>query len=219
MLTGFDVSHHNTKKKIQTFIDNNKPSFAFIKVTEGVNWDDPLAEENYSWLKDTVDVIGFYHYARAEKNDAVDEAEHFLDKVKDIVGPAGGEFLLALDFEGLSKKAKPEWIRLFNEHIVNSVVGKPLIYMDKSTFPNYRTAFDDNGLWLAHWGEDYSKDPHLYGYLIAFHQTGLKDGIDYDVFFGDMEQLKKYRCHLSPTPDYVNGCSCNCTCKEGSNER
>lgn len=192
MLTGIDVSHHNDLKKIRSIMDKESHDFMWIKATEGISYIDPQLVENYNIALEYSVVPGFYHYAKANMNTAAKEARFFYDTIKPFLN---GGCLLALDWEGKSLDVSFKWIEDFCGVLESLVNGKCIIYISAANFPAYKKAFHDNGLWLAHWGADYSNYPYKNDYLIAFHQTGIKDGIDYDLFFGDRAQLSKYMCY------------------------
>lgn len=191
MIYGRDVSHHNDLNKIETCLQRDNISFLWIKTTEGTNFVDGQMIRNYKLAQKYNAIPGFYHYARPEKNEADAEALFFYNTISPYLNEG---CMLALDWEGKALKYSGEWIKKFCKTLEEFVTGKCVIYISAANFAAYKHAFNNNGLWLAHWGADYSGYPYKNDYLIAFHQTGLANGLDADVFFGDIYQLKKYLC-------------------------
>lgn len=68
--------------------------FVFLKVTEGLGYENPLWVQQYNDARAAGLVVGFYHYPHMHNNDRV-EANFFFSKVK----PKPGE-MVVLDWEG-----------------------------------------------------------------------------------------------------------------------
>ena len=103
-------------------------------------------------------VVGAYHRANVGRavNDAVNEANHFVDNAQ----IAAGDVLPVLDIEqthGLSVQEMKDWVRAWVQRVFVLTGVRPMIYSS----PNFwRTnmgdatwfAEHDYPLWIAHWG-------------------------------------------------------------------
>lgn len=195
MIEGFDISNNNGIELVRSYIEKNKPEFCFMKASEGDSFIDRQAYKFYELCVEKNIVTGFYHFAQAHRHDPETEALHFMSCVRPFLEK--GPQLLALDFEANSLRSnRYGWISKFCREVESQVNGKVIIYIQENELKNYRTQFNDNGLWLASWGADYRKNPYKGDMLIAFHQDGFRDKLDHDVFYGSWEGLLKYRCNL-----------------------
>lgn len=199
MIFGIDISHWNN------LIELSKPDFVIIKATEGVNFVDSKLTRNYKEALEADKIVGFYHYARPEKNSNPErEAQHFLDHV-----PAGaiGSCLLALDWEGNALKCNIAWARKWLDYVYKKTGVKPLFYCQASYTNKIKTILDgDYGLWVAQYknstqGLPYGEKPKkgekpntgVYK-TFAIWQYSSKNiyNTDSNVFNGNINQLKKY---------------------------
>lgn len=192
MIEGFDISNNNPWGKIENYLKKNDPKFCFLKASEGETyWDRKMPEYHGVITREGI-VPGFYHFARGNGNSAVKEAENFLDAVRDF---AYNGALLALDIEGKALLESTQWVREWIDMVESEYDGKVIIYIQRSAFHDKKPAFKDNGLWLASWGDNLKPPYVLRDYQIAFWQDGIRDGLDHDYFFGDINQLLKYKCY------------------------
>ncbi len=156
-LEGIDVSHW------QNAIDWTKvaaagKTFAFLKASESTTYVDPTYQANRAAAKANGIVVGAYHFARpdAGANDAVNEADHFVD----TAAPVAGELVPVLDLEvngGLDKATLQAWVRAFLDHVYDRTGQRGIIYVSPSFWQNSMgnvTTFASGGykvLWIAHW--------------------------------------------------------------------
>lgn len=207
MIEGFDISNNNDFSLVESYIELENPKFCFMKVSQGTGFKDKVLPEFYHKLIKPKGIVpGLYHFAGSPNNAALEEAQNFIDGMMPYMEDGA---LLCLDVEANALRCSNNWIRKWIDAVESIVDGKVIIYIQESAFQSKRNAFKDNGLWLASWGADFSKNPVTNGYPIAFHQTGFRHKLDHDVFFGNMEQLNKYRCYLKEDST-KKGCSCNC---------
>jgi GH25 family lysozyme M1 (1,4-beta-N-acetylmuramidase) len=157
-LAGLDVSHW------QETIDWPQVaaagySFAIAKATEGRTYVDPMyatnkADATASGLRFTA-----YHFARpdADPNDAILEADHFVDVAQ--LGP--GNLIPVLDLErtgGLSETELTEWILDWLDRVTERLGVRPMVYTSPYGWASRTgdtTAVAEAGytiLWVAHWG-------------------------------------------------------------------
>lgn len=194
MLKGIDVSHHNNLDRILSIID--KPDFCIIKATEGKTYNDPKFKHNIQICEERNISLGFYHYARPERNQPIDEAKHFLDKVAPYIGKA----IFALDWEEEALKYPVLWAKKWLDYIYAQTGVKPLIYCSAwytNELASIRAA--DYGLWVAHYTNMPKPNTGVYPFW-AFWQyaspehnyTGKPCVCDYDYFNGSLIALNAY---------------------------
>jgi GH25 family lysozyme M1 (1,4-beta-N-acetylmuramidase) len=166
MYRGIDASHW------QGTIDWGKVAgsgirFSFLKASEGTSYVDPTYADNRAEANDEGITVGAYHFAQpdTDKNDAEDEADHFVD-VADV---NTGDIVPVLDLEasnGLSVSDLQDWTFDWLEEVEAKTGVKPMIYTGPwfwETFMGDTTAFADAGyelLWIANW---FVSDPDVPG--------------------------------------------------------
>lgn len=202
-LHGIDVSVH------QGLIDwsavaGSGVSFAFVKATEGVGFEDPMFQRNRA-VKAAGIVFGAYHFARPDLgNTPEDEADWFLAVAK----PLPGE-LLALDFE-VAYADPVTWCAAFLSRVKTLGFPVPLTYLNRSQLgldwsPVISTG---SGLWLAAYDEN--PDPISSGqwsplamkqYSSSGRVPGIGGRVDLDVFYGDRAALLRYGVKETKTMD------------------
>jgi len=127
---------------------------AYIKASEGLDWNDPKFQENRKAANAAGIHIGAYHFASVY--DGVLEAKHFL---KTIGGVGPKDLKPVLDFEINPKKLSADQLRLFalkfNETVHNRTGVWPMFYsygsfIQDCSFPKPV----GNGLWIAAYGRN-----------------------------------------------------------------
>ena len=189
MIKGIDVSHHNDLGQLLTKLKPNDRKFIIIKATEGKTFHDPNCILNTNLAKSETDLIGFYHYARPENNNPIDEAKNFLNhpSVKTNIGSA----ILALDWEGNALYHPLSWAVDWIRYVHKQTGVKPLFYCSAwYTIKLDPILAEGCGLWVAH-HTGLSK-PFIGKYPFwAIWQYDSK-GYDHDKFNGTAQQFKKY---------------------------
>ena len=198
-LPGIDVSHY------QGSIDwaqvaGSGVRFAVAKATEGRSYVDPTYLTNKAAAELNGVVFGAYHFARPDEttNDAISEADHFVDAAQ----LGGGNLIPVLDLErtgGLSRRELTEWMLTWLDRVTERVGVRPMIYTSPSGW-DVRTgdtaAIVEAGytvLWVAHWNTDSPTVPASGwgGYGWTFWQygncgsiPGISGCVDVDAFAG-----------------------------------
>lgn len=205
MIKGIDISHWNDSTTVKRAFEEINCIFCMIKVSEGKTYMDDMATRHLQSCYDNGVTPGFYHYARAEKNKAAEEAEHFVYTAKRVWRLVQGaipfdNILLALDFEGKCFTLPPErqdaWAKEFCNIVYTKTGIKPLLYVQESKLKNFPiTATGDYGLWCAKWSANKPK-PSPWPFW-AIWQNGKKmltngKDVDINVFNGSVEQLRRY---------------------------
>ena len=187
-LEGIDISHWNR----QTVIDEYDPGFVIMKATEGCTYRDDQMNAYYNQCVREQIPCGFYHYARAERNDAIKEADWFISNL-----PKGaiGNCVLALDFEGksLSIKLVDDWALRFLARVEQQTGVKPLLYVSQATVKRFPKVQAGNyGLWVARYRNKLLGYGDISPWKFAAIWQYTSNPIDRDVFYGTVEQFYKY---------------------------
>lgn len=192
-MKGYDVSHWNN---IPTTLDGD---FVIIKLTEGMTYRDPKAEEWTRWALDHDKRVGYYHFARPDKSNTKERAEaearNFANAVTDMIDKFGHRPLLALDYE--REPYTDKWALEWLENVQNSTAVKPVLYISQSRCNQFqKVAMKDYGLWVANWSEPYRQSKLGIGkwpFACIQQTSGGQDGmLDNDTFFGGVSAWDAY---------------------------
>lgn len=212
-LNGIDISNW------QPDIDLSKVTadFVIIKATQGIDYVSPNCNAQYTGAKNTGKLRGLYHYA--DGSGAEQEAQYFLDNIKDYIGEA----VLALDWEGDVLTKGVSYAKAFLDYVYNKTGIRPLIYMSKSVTNAYdwSTVAKDYALWCAQYANDNSTGyqsepwtddnpfgswttPSIYQYSSHGALAGYDSRLDLDLFYGDVDSWGKFAKsdkQSTPTPE------------------
>jgi lysozyme len=229
-IPGIDVS--NFQGSINwTSIKNAGIKFAFCKATEGVDFVDARFTTNIVNANTAGIPIGPYHFGRpdsneANPNDAIDEANDFVDAIAPYYAQPGIRLRPVLDverlptpgeFTGTTKAYLSEWVRDFVGVVVNRLGFEPLIYANTNYASNYfETNINQYDLWLANYNYTPPSEPPTSAYGIwsdwAFWQhsdsgtvSGISGAVDLNVFEGTIDELYEFvAVPQTPTGDFDN---------------
>ena len=203
-MNGIDISHWQTGLDLSKV----KCDFVIVKATEGINMVDSQCDKFYQKAKSLGKCLGFYHFARPEKNSAHAEAQFFYKNCKNYFGEA----IPVLDWES-SGKANVAWAKQWLDEIYSLTGVRPMIYMSQSVVNAYNWSAVANanyGLWVAKYKDNKvdknydmtnagSKPAVKWWSFIAMWQwtsSGRLDGynanLDCDVFYGDRTAWSRY---------------------------
>lgn len=189
MIKGIDVSHHNNLGQLLTKLKPSERKFIIIKATEGRTWHDPDSILNTGIAKAETDLIGFYHYARPELNNPIDEAQNFLEH--SCVTANIGKSLLALDWEGESLHRSLNWAERWLKYVYKETGVKPVFYCSSwYTSKIESLASEGYGLWVAH--HTSLRKPYIGKYPFWALWQYSSQGYDHDYFNGTAQQFRKY---------------------------
>ena len=185
ILLGGDFSHHNFNVFNPSILD-----FVWLKATEGKTYKDPAMQD---YLEDMVELggnnvpfLGFYHYARAEKNTPEEEAAHFIN----TIAPHTGNCLMPLDWEGKSLSVNPTWAIRWLNYVKDHTGHTPLIYTGSYATKNLKSVADAGyKLWLAHYVSKGVKKPTLYNWSKCEFWQFTSTPFDVDIFYGTKADL------------------------------
>ena len=187
-IEGIDVSHWNPV----TVIDDFEPQFVIMKLTEGKTLVDPDINLHYSKALMRGAQTGFYHFARAEKNDAIVEAEWFC---KNLPPYAIGKSILVLDYEAkaLSISSPDDWALRWLTRVEQITGVKPLLYCSQAVVKRFpKVQANGNGLWIARYRNKLLGYGDVTPWKFAAIWQYTSKPVDRDIFYGTVEQFKKY---------------------------
>ena len=191
--------------------------FIIFKATEGVGYVDPDCAPSYAEAKQAGKLLGVYHFARPDLNDAISEANFFVDNVLGYIGEA----VLWLDWE-TEPKDNVAWAKQWLDQVFARTGVHPMIYMSLSTVNehDWSSVSVDYALWVARYW-DMAPDVNYdmtnagpapdanwaNGYAMwQWTSTGRLDGyggnLDCSIFYGDRygwEAFARARVN-TPTP-------------------
>lgn len=180
-----------------TYTNTSEP-IVFVKISGGDQglYVDPQAANNYNQVTAHGHAFGGYHFAGG--GDPTAEANFFLDAMK----PWKPGEVPALDWE--IQHADPVGWCLTFVNRVHAVAGAwPLVYMNLSTLMahDWTPVLKNCGLWLADWTGSPNANINTGKYTYVMQQYNDGPGYDRDIFFGTVEQFKKYGWPApAPTP-------------------
>jgi lysozyme len=163
-IDGIDVSHHQNSINWGRVRRDGKV-FAFIKVTEGERYIDPLYQYNLRNARAAGLRVGAYHYAQPTANlaSAVRQADHFLAwfNLQD------GDLLPVLDLEeanGLDSAALTQWTLVWLSRVRGRTGLAPIIYASPLFWlihleDTAAIATAGHTLWVADWDSDAPRTP------------------------------------------------------------
>jgi GH25 family lysozyme M1 (1,4-beta-N-acetylmuramidase) len=157
-LRGIDVSHYQGRIDWRR-VARSGHHFAIAKATEGRTYVDQTYLRNKTLAEANGLAFGAYHFARPDPkpNDAVREANHFLD----VARLEPGNVIPVLDLEttgGLSHRRLTRWILTWLRRVHERLGVRPMVYTSPvgwaertgNTTAVAKAGYDV--LWVAHWG-------------------------------------------------------------------
>jgi lysozyme len=172
--------------------------FAFIRVSDGLNYPDPKFQYNWAEARAAGVVRGVYQYFRPSQ-DAVEQATYLLDQM----GPLQeGDLPPVIDVEtvdGQSAAKVIDQVAIWLETVEQGAGVRPLIYTSAGFWASLGTdGFTDYPLWVANWETDCPLMPDGWTEWV-FWQTaadgtvaGIDEAVDLDVFNGDLAALQGF---------------------------
>ena len=218
LIPGIDVSHWQGTINWAS-VKNAGIKFAFMKATQGNTYVDPKFATNLTGAKAQGILVGPYHFCdlntdTTNANDAINEANHFLDVIKPYY--QNGLYLPPVaDVEGFpafastaeAKAFTSAWTQKFSDRVYSVLGVRPLVYTSLSKANSYYTSpvAASHPLWLAWWKSTglttppTSTNTPLWGKYDFWQWTssgtvsGISGNVDRDVFDGTMAQLSSLR--------------------------
>lgn len=198
---GLDVSHYQSHINWRQVADQNI-HFAFVKASEGANFNDTLFCDNWEGIREAGMRRGAYHFFRPTI--AVDEQ---IQNFSSRVDLEMGDLPPVLDIEVLDGVSKVDLIAgvttwLYSIEIKYGI--RPIIYTNIKFYNKYLAGhFDEYPKWIARYN---SKEPILacgkkwdfWQYGDTGKVQGVNGNVDFNVFNGSLSDLDQL-C-LRPQP-------------------
>ena len=200
VLHGIDVSRHQRyidwDAVSKTNYNDIGISFAFIKASEGKTVVDDYFNDNWKSAKENGILRGAYHFFRPHLT-AQEQASLFIRQVPKLTK---GDLPPVLDIEmrgscppARLKKNLKLWLVLVEKHYGML----PILYTNYGFYKKYLTGkeFKKYPLWIAHYKatniNNIVDSWHFWQHSDRGHVNGINGGVDFNVFNGDIEDLKK----------------------------
>lgn len=208
-MKGIDISNW------QNGIDVSKvPSdFVIVKATEGNYYISEDFERQTKQVIQCGKCLGFYHYANG--GDAKEEANFFVNNIKDYIGKG----ILVLDWESGSNplfgKDDLNWCKTWCSQVENKTGVKPFIYIQQSAM---HKVGNDYPLWVAQYADNnptgYQDNPwneesykcHIRQYSSSGRLDGYNGNLDLNKAYMTKEEWNKFagkKEQPKPTPKPV----------------
>lgn len=198
---GIDVSRHqgtiHWEKVAAMRSENIGIKFVFIKATEGITRTDDKFRKNWKASKEHNLIRGAYHFYYPSR-DAKKQAQNFESKVK--LEP--GDLPPVIDIEvsnGKSKKSIVEDLKFMCDQLEKTYAAKPIIYTNLHFYETYlKDDFKEYPLWISCYFDQKRFEKECgHSWKIWQHSDkgkidGIKGPVDFNVFNGSMNQLKKF---------------------------
>jgi lysozyme len=176
-MLGLDVSHHDGAVDWQRVYAAGY-RFAYVKASEGIDWVDPLYQENMAGLRQAGIPCGAYHFFMVQDS-GKEQAHHFLSTIV----LQKGDLLPVVDVE--SWHADPQAdvkaeLRLFLDEISASTGQKAIIYTNARFWnQHFDASFADHPLWIAEYEVEEPQLPSGWQawFLWQFSEKGAVAGI------------------------------------------
>ena len=199
-VNGMDVSYYDTSVD-WSVAKAAGIDFAFIRVTDGTQYQDPKFAEFWAGARTAGVIRGAYQFFRPAE-DPIAQADLMLS----LMGPLQvGDLPPVLDVEvsgGLSTTDVAANIHAWVDHVTTVIGRAPIIYAGLYSWPEYTGGADltSSPLWLAQYTTAACPDipaPWTQWMFWQHSDTGTVDGVvsdqlDLNVFNGTLEQLQAF---------------------------
>ena len=189
---GIDISHHQKNVNWNKMTDK-KPSFIFLKATEGSTHTDKQYKQ-YKKESEKLEIItGAYHFFSYSSSGSK-QAKHFLSTAK----LQEGNLLPVLDCEFKRNMPKKENVTRellsFIEAVEAELGVSPIIYCECSYYNKYLKA-ELNGrspLWISNFYREPKCNYVFWQKTDGFRHPAFIGTVDYNTFSGNPSDMKKY---------------------------
>lgn len=189
---GIDLSHHQGHINWDKLCKNNKPYFAFFKVTEGVSHKDTRFSKYIKQAREKEIRVGAYHffsYSSSGKNQAL----HFLKHAQ----LQKGDLPYVLDAEYKRKMPKQQKvsteIKAFLETVEKQTGVRPIIYCEQDYYNKYikNEIEKDYPLWVCDFRRKPTFNHSFWQKSDKFKLAGVSGRVDFNVFNGSQWELER----------------------------
>ncbi|MEC0181523.1 GH25 family lysozyme [Paenibacillus peoriae] len=196
---GIDVSHHNGNIDWQQVAAAGK-TFAFIKATEGINYQDNQFLANVQGARDANILVGAYHFLNATTVDgARQEAANFARAIES----AGGRLDLppVMDYEnnpkGISTAQINEVARAFLDEVERLTGCQPMVYTGNVFASKFDPTFSMYKLWVARYSTTQKPTAvpawnswWAWQYSSTGSVPGINGAVDLNEYNGTIDELR-----------------------------
>lgn len=180
----------------------------YIRASEGSDYEDPYAIENYNGAKENGIKVGFYHYLTATNEvEALDEAEFFVSIIKGLQV----DCRLAMDFEyfgNLSREEINEISKTFLEEVERLSGKEVVIYSDayNAAYTFSEELASQYPIWVADYGAREPGDGNWdvwegFQYTDEGRVSGIYGNVDRDYFTDGILLSNSQEIPTNTTPD------------------
>lgn len=195
-IRGIDISHHNG------VIDWEKVSkagvkFAFIKATEGSDWQDARFSNNWREAKNAGVIRGGYHFFSTTSSGEA-QALNFIS----MVPAEPGTLPPVIDLEFARAKSRMSDEEFFRELAVTKDIlrrrfgTEPIIYTTREFRDNYLKDYEIERLWareIISLNVGWSRDWTFWQYSSRGRIPGIRGRVDLNVYRGSRDDFKLLR--------------------------
>ena len=199
-IIGIDVSHHQNSIDWQQ-AQADGITFAYVKATEGMTYQDPRFTANMTGGINAGVVMGAYHFARPDNNTATQDANNFITHASNYIGNGFLPPVLDLenpnsntDLESLFTSAQlTNWVLTWMQTVENQTGVHPVVYTSTHLANYLQSSVNTYGLWIAKPGTSPTTSPGNIGvwntWLFKQYDwygsvSGISGNVDMDVFNG-----------------------------------
>jgi lysozyme len=191
-IRGIDVSNHQQEIDWEKVGENKDIRFAFIKATEGQDYQDKFFEANWHAAGQVGILRGAYHYFTLTSS-GKDQAANFISVVpleKGCLPP-----VIDVEVTGADRDALLSELHDLVDGIEEAYGQTPILYVVYATYDEYiKGEFDRCPVWIR----DIVKPPLLSGgagwqfwqYCSRGHMDGIRSFVDLNAFYGSMDELE-----------------------------
>lgn len=189
---GVDVSRYQRQIDWKVLQKEGNVQFAFIKATEGQNYQDPYFDYNWKAARQAGILRGAYHFYRANIS-AYWQAQQFIN----TVSLRKGDLPPVLDIEEVDKVDKALLIKnvgVWLEEVENHYNIRPIIYASLDLYRRHlHQAFPNHIVWIARYSRRQPPSKlawYFWQYSDEMRMPGISGYVDGNVFSGNYWQLK-----------------------------
>lgn len=193
---GVDVSRHQKQIDWEVVAAKEPIHFAFVKATEGSDFQDTMFCHNWEKLGRMPLHRGAYHFFRGY-GCGYEQARHFLTTVE--MRP--GDLPPVLDIETLdetSPEQVTEQAKIWLETVEQTLGIRPIVYSNQRFYERFLagTGIEKYPLWIARYHEEHPvlKDGRWWTFWQYSNEgcvEGISEKVDMNVFPGTLEMLEE----------------------------
>ncbi|MBX3188092.1 MAG: hypothetical protein KF819_13805 [Labilithrix sp.] len=207
-LTGIDVSYYQGNVNWAQ-VKGAGRTFAFVRVSDGLNFPDTKFAQNWPAVKSAGLVRGVYQFFRPSQ-DPTQQAQLLLDRIDAAGGIGPGDLPPVLDLEsdgGLAASVVVARATTWLAKVEAAVGRKPIIYTAAFMSNVIGSSFTNHVLWVANYGATCPLMPgawtdwHFWQTSDSGSVAGVSGNVDTNLFNGVLADLMKQTLQPPPAPN------------------